>query len=149
MTARFVGGSLGALVITTFQSAVGSYIRKGHFMCPSRMTRVISWRTSLKARTSYASLIPHTRKAGTVVTLTVPASQSYPGAESSCVRTILSGTKRIRSVHRGRSRGFVPTCVTSHRLKTLHRSEPSRLQQPSSSSSPRRASRKSWSCPRG
>jgi hypothetical protein len=113
MTVHFDKNSQAVKAITTFQSVAESYIRKGHYTCPSRMTRVISWHTSLSGRTSYAFSIRRTRKAGTVVTLTVPIFQNYLDAESWCARTILNGMKRILSVQRGHSRGFGPTCDTS------------------------------------
>ena len=116
MTARFDKNSHIVKVITTFQSVTGSYIRKGHCTCPFRTMRVISWRTSLSGRTSYVFLIRRTQKAGTVVTLTVHTSQNYPDVGSWCAKIILSGTRRIRSVQRGRSHGFEPTCATSHTI---------------------------------
>jgi len=123
MTVRFGENSQAVKAITTFQSVAESYIRKGHYTCPSRMTRVISWRTSLSARASYAFSIRRTRKAGTAVTSTVPIFQNYPDAESSSARTTLNGTKRIRSVQRGHSRGFGPICATSRNGVSLRDDE--------------------------
>jgi len=116
MTVRFDENSQAVKAITTFQSVAESYIRKGHYTCPSRMTRVISWRTSSSGRASYAFSIRRTRKASTVVTSTAPIFQNYQDAESWCAKTTLNGTKRIRSVQRGHSRGFVQTCATSPKV---------------------------------